>query len=172
MAVRVVIDSIHVIRDGDEISPGDWFVRLAAGPLSRPYATRSARWPRTGTVNVRDGRTYRPGTLRTVVRNLRPSERLRVAIVATDCDSDTLFEFGARLPGEIGDIFRALGDASGSGRCSGEEFGEMSGAPDVAGTVLTFRADTLMSGPRTFVRRVRGDEVEYVVRGRIIPLRP
>jgi hypothetical protein len=167
--VRITIDSIRVVRDGDSISPGDWFVTLAAGTLSGRTPMTSARWPRRGTRDVRDGEVIRPRSLRAVLRNVRPTDTLRVAILATDCDSDTLFELGGRLPGDLGRFLRELAAISGSGRCSGEEFGEMSGSHDTAGTLITLRGGTWGRG-MSFVRRVRGDEVEYIVRGRITPL--
>jgi hypothetical protein len=166
-AVRVTITRIRVIRDGDRVSPGDWIVRLAAGPAGRPGATRYARWPGGGgSRNVRDGRTYNLNLSTTVP--MMPGEALRVGILATDCDGSPLLDLGATLPGELGDLFRSLG-AGRSAACPGEELIELSGPNDNAGTMLLFGAPRWRYGT-TFTHRVRHDEVEYIVRGRITPI--
>ncbi|WP_038034357.1 hypothetical protein [Thermopetrobacter sp. TC1] len=167
-AVRIVLERIHIRRDGDRISPGEWIVTTAARADGRYRTTRTLRWPRRGIAKVRDGQRIRVGESM-IVRGLRPGDPLHIAVRAMDCDADTLLDFGARLPGEAGDLFRAAQEATGSGRCPAEDFGEMSGRNDIARLRITLPPRQWQRGGR-IVETIAGDGLRATVTLRIIPL--
>ncbi len=167
-AVRIVFERIHIRRDGDRISPGEWIVTTAARADGRFRTTRTMRWPWRGVAKVRDGQRIHIGQSM-IVSGLRPGDPLNIAIRAMDCDADTLLDFGSRLPGEVGDLFRAAAEATGSGRCPAEDFGEMSGRNDVARLRITLPPRQWQRG-RRIVETIAGDGLRATITLRVLPL--
>ncbi len=126
--VDIEVESIAVGFDGDNLSPGDWWVAMAAGPSGRSWQ-RGDAWPSVR--HVDSDSQVRPGDLRVRLAEIPPERPLAVAIQVVDCD-------GGLTAGV--DRYGVLA-APGIGRAPScrleEEFYEATGSSDVAVGTLT-----------------------------------
>jgi hypothetical protein len=139
---RVVLTELHVRDDGDNVSPGDWRVKMQgfraslqrlpgiAAPVPVMRAVVPAEWP-MGKISqdINSGERVAVG-LAVGVRDLREDELVFVQTAAVDCDSDglwTLTNVFAGLRGVVDTV------ANWMQTCGGEEALEFSGSNDFMG---------------------------------------
>lgn len=147
--VTITLDRVVVHDDCDEVSPGDWFIGIAALNPGDPRNIRRARFPSSGSArNVHTGETVPVGASITLPQ-VAVTNDIRVVIEAIDCDRDSpleavlLFPFSlyTELDRRGGDFTGLLQGSRHEGLCHGEEeFHEVSGRDDTVG-----RADRIIT---------------------------
>ena len=153
--IRVTVDEVVVRSDGDNISDGDWHMRVLLAQARRGgRVLGEAAWERVREVGTGD--RFDPGLSFSVdAIPARASLQLRAIIV--DCDG-----------GPGASVNRLVGvDCDGE-----EELLEQTGDPDIATGSLAIAAAAL-DRPRTYSLRVResgaSDPLEAILRVRITP---
>lgn len=139
---RIVLSELEVRDDGDNVSAGDWRVRMQGyrarlqtfPGLSQPVpvvlSVGSAEWPAgKPSQDVNTGERVTVG-LMVGVRDLREEELVIVQTAAVDCDSDGLWTLA-----NVFDGLRGVADTvvNWMQTCGGEEALEMSGSNDFMG---------------------------------------
>jgi len=81
--IELEVTAIEVLDDGDNLSPGDWWVAAALGPQDGPFLAGDA-WSRVRDVSTGD--TIREPGLRVRVPNFDGRRALVVAAQVVDCD--------------------------------------------------------------------------------------
>jgi hypothetical protein len=141
--VELTVPWLDVRSSGDNLSPGDWRLKLVSiqlrpllvpvspvpVPIPVPGGTLETEWPHGGSHDVSDGERVVP-QLNIAHANVLPQDFFVLRIAAVDCDSSGIWTLGNAFNGLQG-VVDTLIDWTQT--CGGEEAHELSGTNDFVG---------------------------------------
>ena len=132
------LDRVVVHDDCDEVSPGDWFIGIAALNPGDPDHIQRARFPSGGSAHNVDTGEIIFTNLAITLPGVAVTSDIRLVVEAVDCDRDSPLEAALFFPFSLiseldrrGAMYTGIW---GTGLCHGEEeFHEVSGNDDFVG---------------------------------------
>lgn len=167
--VTFTLDRVVVHDDCDEISPGDWFIGIAAVDPGNPSNIQRARFPSGRNArNVSTGETLSIGTSITLSA-VPVTNSIRFLIEAMDCDANGQLSWVLLFPFSLFSTLDRDGlspTGLGSTLChSEEEFWEISGNDDYVGNADRIVTPDEWQSSRTFTLSARGSDCKRAVSG-------
>ncbi len=169
--VTFTLDRVVVHDDCDDISPGDWFIGIAAVNPGNPSHIQRARFPSSGNArNVSTGETLSIGTSITL-SSVPVTNSIRFVIEAMDCDANGQLSWALLFPFSLFSTVDRDGlspTGLGSTLCHNEEeFWEISGNDDYVGNADRLVTPEEWQSGRTFTLSApsRGSDCERAVSG-------